>query len=141
MFGTQRTLSAATVGLWGLVALTSAFAAPPAVRPKAAQTFQPSLATRLDLRAPTHAIESSDAVPTAFPSLNHRQSLDVQVRTQLSGFVKDSPQARPPIEQLVRKVRTEGLPVARLWETKSSLVHLGLNQKGKPGLWLVQKLH
>jgi hypothetical protein len=35
----------------------------------------------------------------------------------------------------------EGLPVARLFETKGALLHLGLNPKGKPGLWLVQKTH
>jgi hypothetical protein len=33
----------------------------------------------------------------------------------------------------------EGLPVARLWENHSALISLGLNAKGKPGLWLVQK--
>ena len=31
--------------------------------------------------------------------------------------------------------------MARLFENKSALVHLGLNPKGKPGLWLVQKTH
>jgi hypothetical protein len=39
----------------------------------------------------------------------------------------------------VSRVHREGLPVARLFETKSALVHLGLNPRGKPGLWLVQK--
>jgi hypothetical protein len=44
-------------------------------------------------------------------------------------------------EAFVRRVHQEGLPVARLWETKSALVSVGLNQKGKPGLWLIQKTH
>jgi hypothetical protein len=37
-------------------------------------------------------------------------------------------------------VRREGLPLARLWENKSALLSLGLNKKGKPGLWIVQKI-
>jgi hypothetical protein len=41
--------------------------------------------------------------------------------------------------EIAQRVRREGLPVARLFETKSALLHLGLNQRGKPGLWLVQK--
>jgi hypothetical protein len=44
-------------------------------------------------------------------------------------------------EAFARRVHREGLPVARLWENHSALVSLGLNQKGKPGLWLVQKTH
>ncbi len=42
-------------------------------------------------------------------------------------------------EALARRFRREGLPIARLWENHSALVSLGLNAKGKPGLWLVQK--
>jgi len=48
---------------------------------------------------------------------------------------------RPTLQDFVRRVHREGLPVARLFETKGALVHLGLNPKGKPGLWLVQKTH
>lgn len=43
-------------------------------------------------------------------------------------------------EVFARRLHREGLPVARLWESKSALVSLGLNQKGKPGLWLTQKV-
>jgi len=42
-------------------------------------------------------------------------------------------------EAFARQFRHEGLPVARLWENHAALVSLGLNAKGKPGLWLVQK--
>jgi hypothetical protein len=42
-------------------------------------------------------------------------------------------------ESLVRHFRREGLPLARLWETRSTLVSLGLNPKGKPGLWFVRQ--
>jgi hypothetical protein len=42
-------------------------------------------------------------------------------------------------ESLVRHFRREGLPLARLWENRSTLVSLGLNPKGKPGLWFVRQ--
>jgi len=50
---------------------------------------------------------------------------------------QDRPAAR--MADLARRVHREGLPVARLWENRSALVSLGLNQRGKPGLWIIQK--
>jgi hypothetical protein len=41
---------------------------------------------------------------------------------------------------MARRFRREGLPVARLFENHSALVSLGLNSRGKPGIWLIQKL-
>lgn len=43
------------------------------------------------------------------------------------------------VQALVERFHREGLPVARLWENHSALLSLGLNSKGKPGIWLVQK--
>ncbi len=40
----------------------------------------------------------------------------------------------------VDRVRREGLPFARLWESRSALLSIGLSPKGKPGLWLTQKI-
>lgn len=42
--------------------------------------------------------------------------------------------------EFAHRIHREGLPVARLWENRSALLSLGLNAKGKPGLWLVQKI-
>jgi hypothetical protein len=42
-------------------------------------------------------------------------------------------------EAFARRWRREGLPLARLWQNESALLSLGLNPRGKPGLWLVQK--
>jgi hypothetical protein len=55
----------------------------------------------------------------------------------------ESMQPRPlgRAEAFAQRFHREGLPVARLWENHSALISLGLNQKGKPGLWLVQKTH
>jgi hypothetical protein len=46
-----------------------------------------------------------------------------------------------PLQNLAHNFRQEGLPIAKLFQSDESLVHLGLNPKGKPGLWLVHKLH
>jgi hypothetical protein len=43
-------------------------------------------------------------------------------------------------EIFARRIHREGLPLARLWESKSALISIGLNRKGKPGLWLTQKV-
>jgi hypothetical protein len=44
------------------------------------------------------------------------------------------------VEEMARRFPREGLPVARLFESQTSLVHVGLNPRGKPGIWLIQKL-
>lgn len=41
--------------------------------------------------------------------------------------------------ELAQRFRREGLPIARLWQNHEAMLSLGLNQRGKPGLWLVQK--
>jgi len=86
--------------------------------------------------------------PSAFPTMAHRQnSAQEQAQEQVelpllrSDGMHARPNIQPSIQEFVQKVHREGLPVARLFETKSALVHLGLSPRGKPGLWLVQKTH
>ena len=98
-----------------------------------------TLGQHLDLRAPSHAVDVSQA-PSAFPSRTHRQVDGGERALQLPQLGAAGAQGRPAVQQFVRQVRREGLPIARLFESKSALVHLGLSPKGKPGLWLVQKL-
>lgn len=43
-------------------------------------------------------------------------------------------------EVFTRRLHREGIPIVRLWEGHSAFVSLGLNQRGKPGLWLIQKV-
>ena len=129
--------STATLGFAAVaLSISAAFAAPPLARPPP---------QHLDLRAPLPASEGGNAAEkssTAFPS--HRQDLAVQQRVaqqraDLPALGLDGMHARPTVQDFVRRAHREGLPVARLFETKGALVHLGLNPKGKPGLWLVQK--
>jgi len=97
---------------------------------------------RLDLRLPSSLLESATARAAAFPSM-HRPSSAVQEQDRFSGLSSGITQTRIPsrLEEMARRVHREGLPVARLWENNSALVSLGLNQRGKPGLWVVQKIH
>jgi hypothetical protein len=44
-------------------------------------------------------------------------------------------------ETWLHRVHREGVPIVRLWNSKSALLSIGFNQKGKPGLWLTQKVH
>jgi hypothetical protein len=43
-------------------------------------------------------------------------------------------------EAWLHRVHREGVPIVRLWNSRSALLSIGLNQKGKPGLWLTQKV-
>jgi hypothetical protein len=110
--------------------------------PNPLNQFQGS-AQQLDLRLPSHAAEVGNAAeksPGAFPSRVHRQ-IQAQEPVQLPLLGSDSMHARPTIQDFVYRAHREGLPLARLFETKSALLHLGLSPRGKPGLWLVQKTH
>lgn len=112
--------------------MSTAVAAPPPT---------PKPALHLDLH-PSLAALGMENSSTAFPS-PYRQFPGSQEGLQLPSLGSEGAQARVPsrVEEFARRVHKEGLPVARLWENKSALVSLGLNQKGKPGLWIVQKVH
>jgi hypothetical protein len=83
---------------------------------------------------------ASEKSAGVFPSMAHRQN-PAQEQLEVHSLGSEGMHARPAIQEFVHKVHREGLPVARLFETKSALVHLGLSPRGKPGLWLVQKTH
>jgi len=48
--------------------------------------------------------------------------------------------ATPRVEALARNFHRQGLPIVHLWENSQSLVTLGLNRKGVPGLYVLQKM-
>ncbi len=103
----------------------------------------------LDLRPPTEIFGGAAKTSTAeFPSSFHRQSIAAfeqsegeQVRFANFGAKFTSARTSASLEAFAQRVRRQGLPIARLWENKSALVSLGLNQRGKPGVWIVQKVH
>jgi hypothetical protein len=125
----NQVLMAAAAGLAGLILLNAASAAPPSGR-------QPQFQGRqLDLSAPAHLIENSIKVQQ--PSKVQQPPAAQQER--FANLKLGSMPTQPSMEERLRFARRDGVPVVRLWESKSALLHLGFNQKGKPGLWIMQK--
>lgn len=100
-------------------------------------------ANRLDLAPPTSAPAIHEKAPESFPSFNRHGAATPEDRSKFGGSNNPVGYQRVPsrAEQLVRNFHRDGLPIARLFQSENSLVHLGLNQKGKPGLWVVEKIH
>ena len=94
----------------------------------------PPPAARLDLRAP------ANFAATATPSASFRRS-ESDRRPLLPALGANDPRFRMVSRSaaFVDRARREGLAFARLWESRSALLSLGLNAQGKPGLWLTQK--
>lgn len=102
---------------------------------------------RLDLRPPetfsgvrssASSIGDSQAV---FPSARRAQGGSLSGDEDLPGSAHVAMlRMENKVQEMERRVPREGLPVARLWETKTALLHVGLSPKGKPGLWLMQKV-
>jgi len=148
----KKPLTLVAYGLFGLALQGVAAAAPPAGRGAIAAVAGGSLRSasrqdfsRLDLRAPAlpaSGAKSLDA-PSAylpFPSVR-RTATHTNDQDQLPSLGSD--EAAPRVgrtEEWVRRVHREGLPLARLWQSHSALLSLGLNPRGKPGLWLIQKV-
>jgi hypothetical protein len=117
-----------------------AWASPPFSRPAAATVARPP---HLDLRPPSpRELDSFAAVSADHPSWARPRTPENR-DSNLPALGADAGETRVMgrAESFVRRFHREGLPVARLWETHSALLSLGLNGKGKPGLWLVQKTH
>jgi hypothetical protein len=127
-FGNRLSMRPAVLAMGAIGLMNTALASPPVHRPT------------LDLQLPATEMTVAEKAPATFPSWR-RRSLSGQEQIQLSGSTSESPQTRIPgrVEELALRFHREGLPIARLWENKSALLSLGLNQKGKPGLWIVQK--
>jgi hypothetical protein len=116
----------------------------------------------LDLRPPKEPAsqvirDGAGALASAsFPSAIHHleagktnpgtEGLGTDVRTRPSAFgagemsVHEMSQGQIIVERM-QHIHREGLPIARLWESKSAVVSIGLNQRGKPGLWFTQRMH
>jgi hypothetical protein len=137
----QSQVPMAFAGAAALCILNSALAAPPQVRqgqPHPQNQTQPQ-GQHLDLRAPVPAVDAAEK-SSVFPSMSHMHRLGSPEQVQPPTLGLDTMRSRLGVQDFVRRVQHEGLPVARLVESKTALLHLGLNPKGKPGLWLVQKV-
>lgn len=153
----MRQICAAASGLCGFGLMSSAIASPP---PLVDTTFthrvHASPAARLDLQllvehsAPpiSHGATTGFA-STAFPSAIHHLDVgkadlgtdDRYEQRAALGVGGTNFRTMGQAEILALRIRREGLPFARLLESKSALLSIGLNQRGKPGLWVTQKVH
>jgi hypothetical protein len=102
---------------------------------------------RLDLRPPetlsgARAPAPSGESSAVFPSAKRAPlGATTAAEEDLPGGRNFAPlRMESKVHELERRVPHEGLPVARLWETKTALLHFGLSPRGKPGLWLIQKV-
>jgi hypothetical protein len=114
----------------------------PGLRQESAST------THLDLRAPMNYPPTMTAgdvreLPSASSLSQTRPSAlgeNERVLPSALGIDEANFRSMSKAQIFVSRVHREGLPFARLWETKSALLSIGLNPKGKPGLWLIQKI-
>jgi hypothetical protein len=141
-FGWAALVAIAAMAGW-LMGMAPAVAASPSARtPPASQPMSP-----LDLRAPAAVpapmLEAEQQPSDAFPSLIRRAAAGAAVQRSFSLGESEAAEIHgpPSMADLALRIHREGLPLVRLWQGNSALVHLGLNAKGKPGLWLLQKTH
>lgn len=104
-------------------------------RPGARQESGP----KLDLRPPMDSLRGPAADPVELASHSGIEMDDPIARPGLGTRETRFP-AMNPTETLLHRVHREGVPIVRLWNSHSALLSIGLNQKGKPGLWLIQKI-
>jgi len=91
----------------------------------------------LDLRPPPLTTTTS-AHFAGFGRLNDTGD-DKRLATLGAAMNQERPSNRT--EAFIQRFHREGLPLARLWQGHAAVVSLGLNPKGKPGLWLVKQTH
>jgi hypothetical protein len=136
-------------GACGFGLLNSAAGSPPLRSKKtvlaATQQPGPPSVAGLDLRLPMNYSAATGDTPESGhsrASFFRRSATDANERVLAPALHTDDPSFRMMSRSalFVGRVRREGLPFARLWESKSALLSIGLNRKGKPGLWLTQRV-
>jgi hypothetical protein len=143
--GQKGILLATLIGICEVAAFNAAYAAPPLQKVTAALAHagskaQDRIVPRLDLRLPAEVQANEQAAPAAG---NHRLfSIESPFRSDThSPAQAPSGHIMSPMESMAHNFHQDGLPIAKLFQNSTSLVHVGLNPKGKPGLWVVHKLH
>jgi hypothetical protein len=168
--GISRLVSMAAGGLCGFSMLGSAVAAPLTSRlapliatavtnPSAKVSLFPPVVLRaasptpLDLRASHELVAAGFHAGTAafaFRALDSGIQQPVHGVTDSGELGRSAPsglgisdanfRAASPAQRIVDRVRREGLPIARLWQSNSALLSIGLNQRGKPGIWFTKTI-
>jgi hypothetical protein len=107
-----------------------------------------ALTAHLDLRPPANfppAIMAADtrelaSAHTPFPIRGLYLDKDEHILSPALSIDETNFRMMSKPAIFVDRVAREGLPFARLWESRSALLSIGLSPKGKPGLWLTQKI-
>jgi|SRR5271169_1865314 len=133
-------------------AIPSARAASLASQSVARHDYAP--AAYLDLRPPevsplAFSHETTAALASeSFPSTTHhldpgKSDLATGDRVQPSTLGMGEMNFRVMSQAAIyaHRVHEDGLPIVRVFESKSALLSIGLNKRGKPGLWFTQKTH
>jgi hypothetical protein len=152
----MRQMWATAGGLCSLGLMSSAIASPPPLADTAfIHRAHAAPAARLDLqllvehsapgivRGATTGFAST-AFPSAIPHLEIGKAdlgTDDRYQQHTLGVGETNFRTMGQVEIVALRIRREGLPIARLLESKSALLSIGLNQRGKPGLWITQKVH
>ena len=93
--------------------------------------------TPLDLRLPP----LTGATGAGFAEFGRLKDTADDKRLASLGAAMNQERASNRTEAFIQRFHREGLPLARLWQGHAAVVSLGLNPKGKPGLWLVKQTH
>jgi hypothetical protein len=99
--------------------------------------------SRLDLRPPSAVQPNNEAAAEDSFAGTHRLFRGESLFRADAHDPADaaSTHVMSPLQNMAHNFQKEGLPIAKLFQSNSSLVHVGLNSKGKPGLWIVHKTH
>ena len=131
----------------GLILLMTFVALQAQAEPPVTRLTSAAISTELRAKAPAGSWRLTElrtqTYPARFTQIPDLSSRDYLRNLSLPMMGGDGRGIRDqsPTEQLARQVHREGLPLARLWQNDQALVSLGLNRKGKPGLWIIQKTH
>jgi hypothetical protein len=97
----------------------------------------PARTTPLDLTPP--ALQS--AVTSRFGDFGRAKDTGEDKRLASLGAAMNQDRPNTRTEAFIQRFHREGLPLARLWQGHAAVVSVGLNPKGKPGLWVVKQTH
>lgn len=140
----HRLIPLAAGALCGFGCWNSAIAVPPQKLPQE----PPPTAAHPGAGAPAanpfpSAIHRRETVKTdnGIQDLGADRGADDRMTSAGAGALKfqEASKARA-LAQRIQNMHREGLPIAHLWESHSSALSIGLNERGKPGIWFTQKV-
>jgi hypothetical protein len=97
----------------------------------------PAHNTPLDLRPPP----LGGASVTRFIEFGRTSDTGEDKRLASLGAAMNQERPSTRTDALIQRFHREGLPLARLWQGHAAVVSVGLNPKGKPGLWWIKQTH